>query len=730
MTVDSATMKRIRKTLVMQQDQADCGLACLLSLIRYYGGNTSLENLRRLSGSDIQGTTLLGLYEAANRMGFTAEGCTADMEALKNHSSPVILHTIHYDNLQHYIVCFGYRRDSNESLRFIIGDPARGLEYVLPEELAIVWKSRACLTLTPNNNFVTTKDRRATQRQWMIRLLRKDYPVLLSAVGMGIAVTILGLTMAVFTQTLVDDILPEKRFGKLFAGIALVVVMLLAKEGLSACRQYLLALQAKDFNIRITSLFYRQLLMLPKSFFDTRKTGELIARLHDTSRIQDTISRLAGSAVIDLLMILAGILFLISYAAEIGIAVTALLPLLYLLIYRHHKSILHQQRDVMSNYAVTESNYISTLQGIASIKSHNKQTLFSDNNQHIYKRYQEAVFGLEKIRIRLQCKINSFAVLLLCALMLYGSMRVLNSEMTIGELIATLTVCGAVLPAISNLALISIPLQEAAIAFGRMFEFSAAEPETDRKDGLPIAAFQSLKATNLSFRFPGKKRLLHNVSFEVSKGEIIAIMGENGSGKSTLTQIAQRHYHPESGLISVDEQPIDSFQLADWRKFCAVVPQQVHVFNSTVLENIAYEEAALQPQQVMHFLDEMNFGFFTDSLPQSVMTLAGEEGVNLSGGQKQMMALARALYTRPQLLILDEATSAMDRDYENFVLNVLQRLKPTMAIIFITHRLQVLKKLCDRIYVLEKGTITAVGNHDQLLRTTNPYSSYWSDLSP
>jgi ATP-binding cassette subfamily B protein len=159
-----------------------------------------------------------------------------------------------------------------------------------------------------------------------------------------------------------------------------------------------------------------------------------------------------------------------------------------------------------------------------------------------------------------------------------------------------------------------------------------------------------------------------------------------------------------------------------------VVPQNIHIFNGSVLDNIAFDDVQNKAQDVILFLQQYGFAPFIDSLPQSLMTLVGEEGINLSGGQKQMIALARALYHKPQLLILDEATAAMDRQSEQFVLQLLQHLKNEMGIIFITHRLHVLKSFCDRIYILEIGTIINHGNHTQLLASKNLYSNYWNDL--
>lgn len=403
-------------------------------------------------------------------------------------------------------------------------------------------------------------------------------------------------------------------------------------------------------------------------------------------------------------------------------------PFFYVLIYLHNKRIIDGQRDIMSSYATTEANYVSTLQGIESIKNHNKQDLFSANNKNIYQGYQDNIFSLGRIQIKLSFLANGFGVFFLMAVLFFTSHQVLHGQLKTGELMAILGMCGALLPSVANLALVSIPINEAKIAFDRMFEFTATEAEKEGGEA-NITHFLKLQVQNLSFRFAGRSPIIKDVSFEVNKGEIIAIMGENGCGKSTLTQILQKHYTHENGQILVNEDSVlSSIDTIAWRRVTGVVPQNTHIFNGTVLYNIAFDDAQNNTQAVLDFLQQYGFVPFVESLPQSIMTIVGEEGINLSGGQKQMIALARALYFKPQLLILDEATAAMDRQSEQFVLHLLQHLKKEMGIIFITHRLHVLKSFCDRIYILESGKVSNYGTHNQLLQTQNMYSLYWNDL--
>lgn len=569
--------------IILQQGESDCGVACLISVIKYYGGYNTLENLRKLSGTNITGTTLLGLYQAANQIGFTAEGCEADIAALIKHPSPVILHVIMDMQLQHYVVCFG-TTEMNGEIKFIIGDPAKGIIYLSCEELAAIWQSKTCLTLEPSKDFKKAEDTTIQKKQWIKQLIKEDLPLLSIAAAIGVGIAVLGIVMSLFSQRLIDDILPKKNFGKLNLGIALVFFLLVAKEGLTALRQYFLLRQSKDFNTRIIGSFYSQLLQLPKPFFDTRKIGELTARLTDTSRIQRVISQLAGNVVIDTLVTLVVFVFLFFYSWKIAIISLLALPVYFILIYKHNKSIIDGQRNIMSSYAMSEANYISTLQGIEPIKNYSKQDLFASTNNIIYSKYQDTIFSLGKIQIRLGFIANGFGIFFLLAVLLYSSYQVLYGNLKTGELMAILGMCSTLLPSIANLALISIPINEAKIAFDRMFEFTSIEPEANNHS-TEIATFQSLEAAHVLFRFAGRSPLFKDVSFKVSKGEIIAIMGENGCGKSTISQIIQKHYECESGEIIVNQgNSLKDISINSWRKIVSVVPQQIHIFNATVLK--------------------------------------------------------------------------------------------------------------------------------------------------
>ncbi|MFY9153125.1 MAG: ABC transporter ATP-binding protein [Prolixibacteraceae bacterium] len=275
----------------------------------------------------------------------------------------------------------------------------------------------------------------------------------------------------------------------------------------------------------------------------------------------------------------------------------------------------------------------------------------------------------------------------------------------------------------------NIQVQEAKVAFERMYEFSAADPEYQIQDPgskLQAQSFETLELRSLNFRFPGKGLLLKDINMLFGKGQITTLFGEIGCGKSTLISVLQRFYPFESGKILVNGSDWSDLTIPAWRNQIGVVTQHVKLFNGTILENICLEEDP-DVQQVLAFCKASGFDSFVNGFQQGYATIVSENSVNLSGGQQQLIALARALYLRPQLLLLDEATAAMDRRTEQFVLNLLQKLKQEMIIIFVTHRVQ-LARQTDFIYVIENRQITAKGTHDEVVQSSSLYREAFEDI--
>ncbi len=709
-----------RKTFTLQHGQSDCGVACLASVIKYHGGVATIERLRELSGTSRQGTTLLGLYQAAQQSGFNVEGLEAEnIDNLNDLSVPAILHVIIDSKLQHYFVFYGFDKTG----KLIIGDPAKGILHYTKEDLEKVWQSKALLKLTPNSNFVKRKSENAEKKKWIIALVKDDVNILLAALFLGILMTVLGLSTAIFSQKLIDDILPSGNTQKLILSILLLTFLLLARSGMGFLRGFFLIRQAKDFNNRIIQRFYGSLLRLQKSFFDSRKTGELIARMNDARRIQTVISIISGSIIIDFLLMMTSVVFVFLYSSTVGFVVLSGIPVYLLWVYFFNSKIIDAQKEVMRGYAHTEGHYVDTIQGIATIKASNKETFFENVNKQVYGFFQDKVVELGKVNIRFGVVSEITGVIFITLVFGVSSWMVLKETLQLGQMVALLSIAGGVIPALGRLAIANVHLQEARVAFDRMYEFVSLKPEAqhdeDQKPDPP--EIESLTLQNVTFRFPGRKQLLTGVTMEVRRGEMVAILGESGGGKSTLVQILQKFYWPESGSIYLNDINLNNLDAQQWRSMIGVVPQEVKIFNGNLLYNLTLSQSPEEFEVVIKFCHQYGFDKYFQSFPQSYLTILGEEGVNISGGQKQLVALARALFKKPKLLLLDEATAAMDKNTENFVLQLLLRLKAEIPVLLVTHRIKTAQK-ADRIYILEAGRVSHCGKPEDLMASDNFFS--------
>jgi len=382
----------------------------------------------------------------------------------------------------------------------------------------------------------------------------------------------------------------------------------------------------------------------------------------------------------------------------------------------------------MVSYANTQSNYINTVSGISTIKNTNRQNFYSDLNKTIYGNFQKNIFSLGKINLSLGFLSRIGSVIFLTAILSYTSWQVYSDILMVGELTAIFSISSTLIPAISNLALIVTPMNEAKVAFNRMYEFINMEPEKTAVDN-ECPDISKIEINKLSFRFPGRKQILKNATLKLSRGKIIALAGESGSGKTTLGFILQKFYTPESGNILInDTVNLQNIAANIWRSAISVVPQDINIFNGNVIYNICLDNSEQEARKVIDFLNQNDFIKYMNDFPQSYLTLLGEEGLNISGGQKQIIALARALYRKPQLLILDEPSAAMDSETEEFAINLLMKIKLKTMILLITHRLHTLKNTADNIYIMEKGKILISGKHAELMKTENLYSLYWKKI--
>jgi ATP-binding cassette, subfamily C, bacteriocin exporter len=701
--------KQLRKQFVQQQDAADCGPICLLNILKYHGASVPTERLRELSGTSRQGATLLGLCHAARAIGLEAEGAEAtSVNNLAEVEHPCLLHLTIEGRTLHYVVYYPHlSKPEGLAQEFVIGDPAKGLVTYSAAELDRVWGSKACLLLTPTPALQAHQQTNNGRWKWLWSVVRQDVQLLYLAAFVGIVLAALNLTTAFFSQQLIDKIIPAQDRNKLMAGAALMFFLLLIKAGAGYLRQLLLIKQSTQFSGRLANRFFTSLLHLPKPFFDNRKTGDLVARLNDTGRIQQATSQLFGEVSIQVLLLLVSSLFIFVFSWAIGLLCLLLIGCIFGVVRYHRKAIAERQRAMLAAYSRSEANYIDTIHGIGSVKALGRETFFGRMAQNIFSLFQSGILALGKTKGRFNAHIECLTALFTTGLIVWGTLLVFGGQIKTGELIAILQMAGLLAQAALSIAIAHIQLQEAKVAFDRMYEFAALEPEYDEalRDTTPTPPpFESLEVKDLCFRFPGRPLLLRQVGFSLNKGQLVAIAGESGKGKSTLLKLLQRFYAMESGAIVLNGQPAQNIDTPAWRRLLGVVQQGSDIFSGSLAENLLLARQAATVDELIAFCKQYGFDPFFAALPQGYGTIIGEGGVELSGGQKQLLCLARALFAEPQLLLLDEPTAAMDSQTEKFVVQLLQRLKKQVGILVISHR-DSLTKIADKVYVLEHDTL-------------------------
>ncbi|MBC8756540.1 hypothetical protein H2O64_17845 [Kordia sp. YSTF-M3] len=361
------------------------------------------------------------------------------------------------------------------------------------------------LSATIDENSEKFNKRHQFRRKWFINILKPDHKTIGYSIVLGLCIAILGMSIAVFAQQLIDKILPSGDTNMLIISIVIVSVLLLIKVYFTTLRDHFLISQSKNLNNRIIDRFYSSLLSLPKPFFDTQKIGELVARFNDTQRIQNVIKVVIGNVVTHTLVSIVSLGFLFYYSWQIGLIASISLPFYFLLIYGFNTKIIKAQKEIMRSSTDTESNYISSIQNISSIKSTNKQSVFQKMNQRIYGNFQDKVFLLGKINVRLSLFSSVFGVLFLMGVLIYTSLQVFDQTMLIGELTAVLCIASSLLPSVASLALVAIPVNEAQVALDRMHELIALEKEEkERKEKeeelekIPLTKFETFQMNEVS----------------------------------------------------------------------------------------------------------------------------------------------------------------------------------------------------------------------------------------
>jgi ABC-type bacteriocin transporter len=714
---------------VKQRDITDCAAAGLASVAAHYKLDLPVARIRQLAGTDKKGTTLLGIVEAAQKLGFEAKGVKAPYESLFKIPTPTIAHILVNDMLQHYIVIYKVDRSYIQIMDPIDGQMHRKSHEVFKKE----WTG-ALVLLLPAEKFNPGNEKASVQSRFW-NLIKPHKAILIQALFGAIVYTILGLSTSIFVQKLIDFVLVDGNRNLLnLMGISMVII-LLVQLFIGTTKTIFTLKTGQMIDAQLILGYYKHLLKLPQQFFDTMRVGEIISRINDAVKIRAFLNDVSINFLVNIFIVFFSFIVMFTYYWKLALMLLTVVPLYFFIYFVTNKLNKKVQRKLMEDSAELESQLVESLNAVGTIKRFGLENHANDKTELRFIKLLQTGFSSNTNAIFSGTSTELVSRLLSIVLLWIGAGFVLDNNITPGELLSFYTLIGYFTGPVSSLIGMNKVVQDAVIAADRLFEIMDLEREnlesTENQIELSTDKIGDIHFEHVSFRYGTRIPVFEELTLTIPKGKFTAIVGESGSGKSTLMSILQNIYPIQKGNISIGRYDLKYIRTDSLRSTIAVVPQKIDLFAGTVIDNIAIGDGEPDMQRILDISDQLGIIGFIESLPRGFQTYVGENGTTLSGGQRQRIAIARALYRNPEILILDEATSSLDSASEQYVQKTIDLLKAKQkTIIVIAHRLSTLNH-SDKIIVLDKGIVAEQGTHKELLGDPNSaYSRLWNLQMP
>ncbi len=711
---------------IKQHDITDCGAACLATICKQYGLKMPISKIREVAGTDKQGTNAYGVIKAAEQLGFTAKGVKGDMESIfSEFPLPAIAHVVVNGSLLHYVVLHKITRKE-----IIIADPAEGIVKYTPEEFFKIWTG-VLILMVP-----TVKFEKGDQTQGLfsrfLHLLKPQKKLLINIFLASLIYTVLGILGSFYFRFLMDDILAYNLRKTLHIVSLGIILLNVFKILLGAFRSHLLLYLSQRIDIPLILGYYQHVLQLPMNFFGTRKIGEIISRFMDASKIRQAIAGATLTIMIDTLMAIAGAIMLyVQNGFLFGISV--IIVILYgVIVISFTKPIRENNRHQMEENSQLTSYLVESLNGIETVKAFNAEEKANVETEKRFVRLLKYIFTggwLENLQASLTVLVASLGGIVI---LWVGALQVLDGKMTVGQLLTFNALLAYFLDPVKNLIGLQTTLQTAFVASDRLGEVLDLELEksaNEEKKIIPSSLKGAIEINNVDFRYGTRQLVLKNINMHIANGEKIALVGESGSGKTTLAKLLLNFYPCEKGEIKINEYNIRDINLDSLREKIAYISQDVFLFSGTIRENLTLGNDKATLEEIIEVAKKTKAHEFINEIPLRYETMLEENGANLSGGQKQRLAITRALLKKPDILIMDEATSNLDSITEKAIEQTINEVCQDITTIIIAHRLSTIMR-CDRIYVLDKGEIVESGNHYELMNKKGYYYNLWKDQLP
>lgn len=709
-----------KEVLIRQHDIKDCGAACLASIGAFYNLFLPIAKIRQICHTDTRGTNALGLIVGLEKMGFKAKGVKADDKHLEDAPLPAIAHVIKNDTLHHYVVIFQVKKG-----QIFYMDPEYGeMIQVNFADFNKIWTG--VLILIEKNEYFEEKNEKTGRFIRFWNLIQPHKSILFQCLLGSIVVTILALSTSIYIQKVTDYVLIDGNTRLLNLLSIGMVIILVFQMFLSYLQEVYIFHTGQKIDRFLILGYYKHLLDLPQRFFDTMQIGEITSRINDAVKIRTFINDVSIELFVNFFTIIFSFLLMFTYHWKLALIMLITLPLymgVYAIVDKLNKKV---ERELMENAADLQSQLVESLNSIKTIKQFGIEPYQKNKTDNVFTRVLKTIHKSFKNTMFSSNSSEFISRIFTIILIWSGSYFVISNEITAGELLSFYTLIGFLTSPMASIINSNKIIQSALIASDRLFEIMDLErEETTEKFDLNIGNIGDIRFESIDFSYGTRKDVFINFSCIFEKGKTTAIVGESGSGKSTISNLLQNLYPLKGGKILIGDYDINYISNYSLRKIVATVPQQISLFSGNVIQNIAIGDDFPNMELIINICKSIGILDFIEELPNGFQTYLGENGALLSGGQKQRIAIARALYKKPEILILDEATSSLDSEAEKLIQNTLMDFKiKEKTLIVIAHRLSTVM-FADKILVIEKGNLIEHGSHSELIQKKGKYYSLW-----